>query len=439
MIGRVRLRSGWYLTAVGALVCCIDVALAGGRAAMPSHYIYSQHSRSLRSYGHPALQPTPRRMPDHFYRPRGTSSSVPIALGNGGAGTGLGSYGGLRTPLASNAGLGTPRNSNAGLRTPLASNAGLRTPLTSNAGLGTGLNRADEPQRFTPRRSYGYGGLRGRFGGFGGYYGYSEIHYVPIVVEGPQAHAVVEMPDDEPRANRDDPGAAAENGPQESADSDLGALFGQMLQRLATAERFSVEVMETTTIARARGENERRSTRSTILAARPNLIRADISIDDAAYRACGNGTTLSLHDRERQVWSDLPAPDTNRHALALIVEQTDANRVLFDLVSGGVENGLLARLEKLEYLGTRRLGSTNCHHIRLSGVNIDGQIWIEPGNTPVPAKLVIQEKTGDATVTKIIRFRAWDFDPAAGRARFKCSIPGDARRVAFDQIRTPGP
>jgi peroxiredoxin len=99
---------------------------------------------------------------------------------------------------------------------------------------------------------------------------------------------------------------------------------------------------------------------------------------------------------------------------------------------------LMDGVTKSEYLGTEKVGETECHHCRFQGENMDWEIWIATGKEPLVHKVVPDlskrfagagGKFADVKMSYVVTFADWKTDPKFTDADFSFTPPADAEEV----------
>lgn len=75
-----------------------------------------------------------------------------------------------------------------------------------------------------------------------------------------------------------------------------------------------------------------------------------------------------------------------------------------------------------------------CDQLAFSGEEVDWQIWIENGATPLPRKLVIHYKMRPGSPQYQARIRTWDLSPMHSAKQFEFVPPAGAERIEMVSI-----
>jgi len=93
----------------------------------------------------------------------------------------------------------------------------------------------------------------------------------------------------------------------------------------------------------------------------------------------------------------------------------------YAVLSEGLENSL--------YLGTAYIDGIEVHHLAFREEEVDWQIWVQTGDTPLPMKYVITTKWLTGAPQYEIRLRNWDTTPDIAEGQFTFTPPAGANEL----------
>ena len=102
--------------------------------------------------------------------------------------------------------------------------------------------------------------------------------------------------------------------------------------------------------------------------------------------------TVTLLDRENNVYSQVAAPGTIGETMDMLVDKYGVTTPLADLLSDDLYSVLIKNAKTCRYLGLHYADGIKCHHIAATQKNIDWQIWVDAGDVPQLRKIVITYK-----------------------------------------------
>lgn len=164
---------------------------------------------------------------------------------------------------------------------------------------------------------------------------------------------------------------------------------------------------------------------------RPDRIRTDYRGDRDQSAAWFDGSSFTLLDPGMNLFASAPAPPDIDSLLDHTVAELGFNIPLSDLLYSDPYAGLLQDVRGGIYAGLDTIDGAACHHLAFSQEEIDWQVWIEDGESPVPRKLIITYKNlpGSPRYTAVIR--DWNFAPGLSDRHFSFEPPAGAVRIEF--------
>jgi hypothetical protein len=147
-----------------------------------------------------------------------------------------------------------------------------------------------------------------------------------------------------------------------------------------------------------------------------------------------DGTTLTLVDRDRNVYGQIESPGTVDDLIHRLTEEFGLEMPGGDLLLTNAYDVLSSRILDAKHIGAGIVDGIECEHLAFRNADTDWQIWIEAGDRPVPCKYVITSKTLAAAPQYTLRVHSWNFDPVADADAFKFTPQAEARKVALEEL-----
>ncbi len=155
-----------------------------------------------------------------------------------------------------------------------------------------------------------------------------------------------------------------------------------------------------------------------------------------------NGTTLTLFGKQLNAYAQRPVNGTIDDAIRVFESESGipapgADFMFADpyaVMSDGVTSSL--------YLGTAYVNGIEAHHLAFREAEVDWQIWVQTGDTPLPLKYVITTKWVTGAPQYELRMRDWNTNPQIASDRFTFTAPAGASQLdslpasAIDSLST---
>jgi hypothetical protein len=169
---------------------------------------------------------------------------------------------------------------------------------------------------------------------------------------------------------------------------------------------------------------------------RPNRLRADAVGDLGDRQLFYDGKTITLMDLSTNVYSTIDVPPEIDTALHHAIQAYNLRAPLADLIYAKAYDYLMEGTRAGFYLGLSKVQGHLCHHLAFRQQDIDWQIWIEDGPTPLPRKFLITDKQA-----KGLQFTAWlsqwNTAPQLEDGLFTFVVPAKAEQVALRPVAAP--
>jgi hypothetical protein len=211
--------------------------------------------------------------------------------------------------------------------------------------------------------------------------------------------------------------------------------MGTYLRSLAA---FEVESQTTDEDVLPDGEKVQYASTATILARRPNRLRAELQSDLVHRLFLYDGLHFTLFADQLGYYATVDAPPTTAQLLDRLHAEHDLSVPLEDLFRWGSEGWSSSGITHASNIGPSEVNGTTCEQYIVREGDIDWQIWLQLGDYPLPRKLVITSRSDEARPehTTILN---WDLAPSYNEAAFVFTPPPGAERVVLPTLISSAP
>jgi thiol-disulfide isomerase/thioredoxin len=130
-----------------------------------------------------------------------------------------------------------------------------------------------------------------------------------------------------------------------------------------------------------------------------------------------------------------------------VLSMGNATPVTASLVSPDPARQLSSTAESIEYGGQEVVDGVKCHHLSATGAQMDWQIWIDAGGTPLVRKFLPdltkaleamakaqggRSQLAGMKIENVVTYENWEVDPTFGEDAFVFNAPADAEK--FDSL-----
>jgi len=208
----------------------------------------------------------------------------------------------------------------------------------------------------------------------------------------------------------------------------------KMSELLARTPRLALEAEETFDEVYEEAPRVQLTNLRRIALERPGRFAADATGDTLNRAAWYDGRTLSVLNKEQNLYLSVEMPDSVDAVLDKIAEDYGIVVPLSDLLYSDPYATLMEGVLYGDYLGLHQAAGVLCHHLAFSQESIDWQIWIEAGDKPLPRKLVITYLTEPGEPQYEATIRRITLDPKLPEGLFLFEAPEGAKRIELAEL-----
>jgi hypothetical protein len=207
-----------------------------------------------------------------------------------------------------------------------------------------------------------------------------------------------------------------------------GEVLKQMCDYLKNLQQFSVQAAISEDVLLTSGQRIQYARSVEASVRRPDRLRVE-SVGDRDNRLLVyDGKTITLLDRTKNFYTTIAAPPEIDAALGHATQAFNLRAPLADLIYTKAYENLTAGVVSGFYVGLSKVQGVPCHHLAFRQKDIDWQIWLEEGPTPVPRKFLITDKKAQGLQFTAV-FTKWNTSPQFGEGLFTFVAPEKAEKI----------
>jgi len=168
--------------------------------------------------------------------------------------------------------------------------------------------------------------------------------------------------------------------------------------------------------------------------ARPDKLKVETFGDVTNRTLWIDGKTLTVLDRDKNVYAQLPDPGTIEQAVDMLQEKYGMSMPAADLLSSDVYKTMTTGCDAINYVGIGYVGEEKCHHLAFSRDNIDWQMWISTGDKPSVRKMVITYKRLRGQPQYTLQLLKVEDASKIKDSVFTCEIPKGCEKIDFQPV-----
>jgi len=226
---------------------------------------------------------------------------------------------------------------------------------------------------------------------------------------------------------------------QSAIDPDADRILHAGCKYLADAKAFSVKVEVWKDVVLPSGEKLQTTRNIELQERRPDQLRIEVHSPRASQAFWYQNKTLTMLDRAMNLYGVMEVPGTIDKAFDAVEDQFGVELPLGDVLVADPYHNLMDNMETAEDLGKVTVLGTECHHLALTGTNVDCQLWIADGPKPMLRKCVINLKNQPDTpqITQI--FSDWDLVNPISDSVFAFIPPDGALKITVNPKKAEEP
>ena len=215
-------------------------------------------------------------------------------------------------------------------------------------------------------------------------------------------------------------------------DPQATAILRKSIDFLAGLKAFSVDAHSTIEATLTSGQKLQFDSVSTVTLQRPNKLVARRGKGDVLNQAYYyDGKTLTLYNPDEKYYATLNAPPAIEPMLDFARDTLDVVAPAGDLLYRDAYEMLMQDTTTGFVVGKSFVGGARCDHLAFRKGDVDWQIWIQEGATPLPRKYVITSPKEAGVPDFTVAMTKWNVAPQVTDGMFVFRPPAGAKRVDF--------
>lgn len=168
----------------------------------------------------------------------------------------------------------------------------------------------------------------------------------------------------------------------------------------------------------------------------PDRLRADAVTDRKHQQFFYDGTSLTLYRPRTTYYATVPAPSTIQKTLEVAEQRYGLELPLADLFFWGTDKAGVDDIKAAMVVGPSKIGDAICDHYAYRQDDVDWQLWIQKGATPLPRKLVITT-TQEPAQPQHVAVLTWNLSPKLDDTAFTFKPPAGAHKIPIRTVDAP--
>ncbi|MEA3303652.1 MAG: DUF2092 domain-containing protein [Pseudomonadota bacterium] len=208
------------------------------------------------------------------------------------------------------------------------------------------------------------------------------------------------------------------------------AALNNMGSYLRSLESFKVQAVTSTDEVLTSGQKIQFDKSVEIQAKKPAGLRADVTSPYGQRSFYYDGKAFTLHTPEEKFYATIPVSGSNGEFIEKVQNKTGASLPLADLFYWGAGDAAGDEIESAIIVGYGKVNGVQCEHYAFRQKEVDWQICIQEGETPLPLKLVITSKQEEEQPQHVSVLK-WDTTTAPDEKAFTYAPQEGDTKISF--------
>ena len=218
----------------------------------------------------------------------------------------------------------------------------------------------------------------------------------------------------------------------ESLDPRAMEVLQAMSATLAGADALTVGAKALYDVVQPGGIAIKIGQKSRVQLKRPNKLHARVQRDDGTRRQLWfDGKTATVYDPDANTYSVIDAPGTIDGMFRKLSDEYGVDVPLSDLLLADPYTAFKEHLISAAYLGKRRVGGVEAHHLSFESQGADFQLWVTADGRALPLRFAITYATEPGEPEFLAMLRHWRLTPYIDDGVFTFNPPQGAKKVPF--------
>jgi len=214
----------------------------------------------------------------------------------------------------------------------------------------------------------------------------------------------------------------------------------QVLQQagdfMKTAQTFTFSMETVREVVMETGQRLQYSAMHEVGVQKPDGVKVISDGDLGDFTLWYDGSNITVHNADRNIYSREEVPDTIDAAFDHMAKEKGITPPMVSLLYSDPIKLLKEKVSSGFYVGLNQVRGVKCHHLAFSSEDMDSQVWIAAGFSPVILKVVLTYKEQKGSPQFTAYLSDWDLSPFLPDSLFKSILPKNALLSDFDKLRS---
>lgn len=227
------------------------------------------------------------------------------------------------------------------------------------------------------------------------------------------------------------PLSAAETAKKPSIDPAATEILQKMSNYLSGLNSFKVHVQTTREIILATDQELDTDHSFDLTVQRPNHVLGIAQSAAGGRQFFYDGTNFTIFTPKANYYATFAAPHTIEGVLKEVATKYGLELPIADFIVSNPYQILAKNIKSAMHVGMSLVDGVLCHQIAVRQKNVDWQLWIDDGPSPLPRRFVITDKAQAGEPRFTAQFSGWDVNPTIDASVFTFVPPQGAKKIGI--------
>jgi hypothetical protein len=216
---------------------------------------------------------------------------------------------------------------------------------------------------------------------------------------------------------------------EKGIDPEADRVLRGMADYVASLKSFTLQSSAVDEVVLDSGQKIQIASDSAVSVERPNRLRSEQVGPGGGMAFWYDGKSMTLYCKATNTYGTAPAPPTLDAAIDLGRKRFEIEAPAADLLFSRPYDVLTEQVTGGKLIGHETVDGLAATHLAFVGQEVDWQVWVQDGATPLPLRFEITTKTMKAQPEFTARLSHWDTQANLADSTFSFQAPAGARRV----------
>ena len=215
-------------------------------------------------------------------------------------------------------------------------------------------------------------------------------------------------------------------------DSEALDALNRMAETLAQAQGFSVTIRAGFDVVQDTGQKITFGERRKVTLSRPDRLRVEAEESDGKRTlVIYDGKAITVFNPGENVYGQIEKAGSVDDAVRYVIQDLGMRLPLALMLVSTLPAELDQRLQSIDYVERNTLTPVPTDHLAGRAADVDFEIWLAAGDTPLPQRLAITYKNEEGAPQYRAEFSDWKLNPDVSQVDLAFNPPDGAQRIPF--------